>query len=70
MKVIKGYKVFNSNWTARHDNFQYEVGKEYEMGGEITPCKRGFHFCENLMDCFKYYIFTPNLKIAEVEGTG
>ena len=25
---MKGYKVFNPDWTCR--NFQYEVGKTYE----------------------------------------
>lgn len=27
---IKGYKVFNSDWTCR--GFQYEVGKLFEEG--------------------------------------
>lgn len=26
---MKGYKVFNKDWTCR--GFQYEVGKTYEM---------------------------------------
>ena len=39
---IKGYKVFNPDWTCRE--FQYEVGKTYEEN--ITPetCSRAFIF--------------------------
>ena len=42
-KIIRGYKVFNSDWTCR--GFQFEVGKTYEE--DVTPlcCERGFHFC-------------------------
>ena len=66
---MKGYKVFNNDWTCR--NFKYEVGKTYEMDAtEIKLCDRGFHFCERLTDCFSYYEFNPQNKVAEVEATG
>lgn len=65
---MKGYKAFNSDWTCR--GFQYEVGKTYEMSGDISVCYRGFHFCTSLEDCFDYYDFGPNTKIAEVEALG
>ena len=66
---MKGYKVFNPDWTCR--GFQYEVGKEYEMEDDgIELCRRGFHFCERLVDCFDYYKFDPNNKIAEVDACG
>ena len=65
---MNGYKVFNSDWACR--DFQYEVGKCYEMKGEPSVCERGFHFCTNLLDCFNYYIFNPENKIAEVEAYG
>ena len=65
---MKGYKVFNSDWTCR--NFQYEVGKTYEMGGKPICCNRGFHFCKKALDCFRYYSFDPNNKVAEVEALG
>ena len=66
--MMKGYKVFNKDWTCR--GFQYEVGKTYEMDGKIELCDRGFHFCERLIDCFSYYDFDPQNKFAEVEALG
>jgi hypothetical protein len=65
---MKGYKVFNPDWTCR--GFQYEVGKTYKMGGKPVLCHRGFHFCENVADCFGYYFFDPRNKVAEVEALG
>lgn len=65
---IKGYKVFNSDWTCR--GFQYEVGKTYKHNGNIEMCGSGFHFCQKAADCFNYYNFDPNNKVAEVEAIG
>ena len=65
---MKGYKVFNSDWTCR--GFQYEVGKTYEHEGEISPCNSGFHFCKRAVDCFNYYPFNSNNRVAEVEALG
>ena len=65
---MKGYKVFNSDWTCR--GFQFEVGKVFEE--DVTPvcCDRGFHFCTKASDCFQYYSFNPANKVAEVEALG
>ena len=65
---MKGFKVFNSNWTCR--GFQFEVGKTFTE--DVTPvcCDRGFHFCTKAADCFKYYDFNPDNKVAEVEALG
>ena len=65
---MKGYKVFNPDWTCR--GFKYAVGKTYRFDGEIGLCKAGFHFCKKLADCFSYYAFDPNNKVAEIEATG
>ena len=65
---IKGYKVFNPDWTCR--DFQYEVGKTFE--DDVTPkcCSRGFHFCTKASDCFNYYDFNHENKVAEVLALG
>ena len=65
---MKGYKVFNPDFTCR--GFKYEVGKTYKHDGPIAICKSGFHFCRNVADCFKYYSFDPKNKVAEIEATG
>lgn len=65
---MEGYKVFEPDWTCR--GFQYEVGKIFEE--DITPscCNRGFHFCKELKDCFNYYSFNPDNKVAKVIALG
>ena len=67
MKTVKGYKVFQPDWTCR--DFQYEVGKTYHHEGSIGLCSSGFHFCERLVDCFNYYSFNPENKVAEIVAT-
>jgi hypothetical protein len=68
MKNVKGYKVFNPDWTCR--GFQYEVGKTYEENVKPSVCEKGFHFCKQAKDCFNYYQFDPNNKVAEVIALG
>jgi len=65
---VKGYKVFDENWKCR--DMQYEVGKTYEINEKPILCERGFHFCLNIVDCFKYYTNNLTNKIAEVEALG
>ena len=65
---MKGYKVFNPDWTCK--DFQYEVGKSYEMDEKPAICHKGFHFCKKAVDCFNYYDFNPSNKVAEVEAYG
>ena len=67
-EIVKGYKVFNPDWTCR--GFQYEVGKVYEEDVEPSGCDRGFHFCLKASDCFNYYKFDSNNKVAEVVALG
>ena len=65
---MKGYKVFNPDFTCR--GFQFEVGKTYRHEGDIGLCKAGFHFCRKAADCFSFYSFNPDNKVAEVESLG
>ncbi len=67
-QAVKGFKVFNSDWTCR--GFQYEVGKIYEMDGPPICCSKGFHFCLSAIDCFNYYAFDPENKVAEILAIG
>lgn len=65
---VKGYKVFNPDWTCR--GFQYEVGKTFEEDVKPKCCEAGFHFCTKAIDYFYYYSFDPNNKVAEVLALG
>lgn len=65
---MRGYKVFNEDWTCR--DFQYEVGKTFEEDVKPRTCDAGFHFCKELTACFRYYTFNPNNKVAEVTAHG
>lgn len=62
--VIRGFKVFNSDWTCR--NKQYTCPGAFEE--DVTPsvCDRGMHFCKKAADCFNYYSSNPENKVAEV----
>lgn len=66
-KVIKSYKAFDKNMQCR--GFQYEIGKEYEMDGEIKCCERGFHACKSPMEVWDHYDML-NSRFAEVELSG
>ena len=66
-KVITSYKAFDKNMKCR--GFQYEVGKEYEMDGEIKCCNRGFHACKSPIEVWDYYDML-NSRYAEVEQSG
>ena len=66
--MLKGFKVFNPDWTCR--GFKYEVGKTYEENVIPSICAKGFHFCKNARDCFNYYSFSSNNKVAEVIAHG
>ena len=65
---MKGYKVFKPDWTCR--GYQFEVGKTFEEDVDPKCCDRGFHFCTKASDCFNYYEFDCNNKVAEVEALG
>ena len=65
-KII-AYKGFDKDFKCR--DFQYEVGKTYEMDGDIECCSRGFHACESPMEVFDHYDMLSS-RFAEVEQSG
>ena len=67
MAAIKSYKGFDKNLKCR--GFQYEIGKEYEMDGEIKVCSRGFHACESPLEVFDHYSMIGS-RFCEVEQDG
>ena len=66
-KKIITYKGFDKNLKCR--GIQYEVGKEYEMDGDIKCCERGFHACESPLEVFDHYDML-NSRFAKVEQSG
>ena len=63
MKKVIGYKAFNGGLKCR--DFQYEIGKDYKLDGEIGICSNGFHFCKNPLDILTYYPLLQNNKLTE-----
>ena len=68
MAEVKGFKVFNPDWTCR--NKQYTCPGKFEE--DVTPmmCNTGMHFCRRATDCFNYYKFNPENHVAEVIAYG
>ena len=64
---IVAYKGFDKDFKCR--DFQYEVGKTYEMDGDIKCCSRGFHACESPIEVFDHYDMLTS-RFAEVEQSG
>ena len=65
---VKGYKVFNPDWTCRGK--QYSCPGTFEEFVSPSVCNVGMHFCKNAADCFRYYDFNPNNHVAEVIAHG
>lgn len=65
---VKGYKVFNPDWTCK--NKQYTCPGTFEEDVNPSVCNVGMHFCKNAADCFRYYDFNPNNHVAEVIAHG
>ena len=62
--AIRGFKVFNPDWTCRDK--QYTCPGVFEEDVIPSVCDRGMHFCKRAADCFNYYSFNPENKVAEV----
>lgn len=68
VKRVHGYKVFNPDWTCRDK--QYVCPGKFEEEGELEICGHGMHFCQTIVDCFRYYNFDSHNKVAEVIAYG
>ena len=67
MEQVKGYK-FNGDWTCRGK--QYTCPGKFEEDVNPSVCNVGMHFCKKAADCFNYYHFNPENKVAEVIAYG
>ena len=67
-RKVKGYKVFNPDWTCRGK--QYSCPGNFEEDVTLSVCNSGMHFCKKASDCFNYYQFDPNNHVAEVVARG
>lgn len=78
MNIRKGYKFFNYDFTCdpAGQPFQYEVGKTYEIKESPIICKRGFHYCLTMAQCFNFLSYNDideledYHRFAEVEALG
>ena len=68
--VVRGYKAFGTSDDGglRCRDMAYEVGRTYVLDGEPELCRRGYHFCRRLVDCFEFY--GRDSRICEVEASG
>lgn len=72
MAKVKGFKVFHSDWTCSPNGHtkQYTCPGKFEEEGKLDVCSHGMHFCQNAADCFNYYSFNSENKVAEVIAYG
>ena len=70
--VVHGFKVFRPDWTCspNGNTKQYTCPGKFEEEGELNVCGHGMHFCQTAADCFNYYDFDSNNKVAEVIAYG
>ena len=71
--VVHGFKVFRPDWTCDPTGYnpkQYTCPGKFEEEGELDVCGHGMHFCQTAADCFNYYNFNSENKVAEVIAYG
>ena len=70
--VVHGFKVFKPDWTCspNGNTKQYTCPGKFEEEGELDVCGHGMHFCQTAADCFNYYSFNSENKVAEVIAYG
>ena len=50
---MTGYKATDADMKCR--DFEFEIGKWYEVEGELEMCANGFHFCQQPSGPWAYY---------------
>ena len=70
--VVHEFKVFRPDWTCspNGNTKQYTCPGKFEEEGELDVCGHGMHFCQTAADCFNYYSFNSENKVAEVIAYG
>lgn len=66
---VEGYKGTDKDLQG-HGNYQFEVGKRYDMptDAEIEDCHSGFHLSLNLKDVFGYYSIGNGNRFFKVKA--
>ena len=64
----KYYKAFNSDLSC--NGFKYEIGKIYKIDESPILCERGFHFCDNIINVYRFYAMGDDTRVCEVEPLG
>jgi hypothetical protein len=65
---MRGYKIFNPDWTCRDK--QYYCPGTFTQDGKLEICHNGIHFCQDLIACFDYYPYDKKNHVAEVIALG
>ena len=56
------YKAFHKDLTCI--GYQFEIGKTFQVEGDLEMCRHGFHCCQILLSCLGYY--PVNSRFCEV----
>ncbi len=63
-------RAYKASYNQKCRDFLFEIGKTYEIEGELKMCNNGFHFCETILNTLEYYTPDHKLVIFEVEALG
>lgn len=65
---VDAYKGMDKNMQG-HSNFQYEIGKQYDIPKEnVKVCESGFHCCLKLSHVFTHYQIGHNNRFFKVKA--
>ena len=65
---VTGYKGTDKNMKCR--DYQYEMRKQHDMPEDesVKMCSSGFHFCDKLIDVYRYYDLGNGNRFFEVKA--